>query len=105
MALAADRAKVVVLLLIFFLLPLLLLLLLLLLLFVCVCLFRPCFVMQYLMSFLVLQSFRCGRESWLLCFYCLAVVWQLVFLGSSTRYHGSLCSVWSWYLLVILTLF
>ena len=35
---------------------------------VCVffCVFGPCFVVQYLVSFLVLQSSRWGRERWLL---------------------------------------
>ena len=30
-----------------------------------------CFVVRYFVSILVLQSFRLGRESWLLCFVCL----------------------------------
>ena len=30
-----------------------------------------CFVVHYLVSILVLQSSRWGRESWLLCFVCL----------------------------------
>ena len=33
--------------------------------------FGPCFVMQYFVFFLVMQSSRCGRESWLLYFYVL----------------------------------
>ena len=34
---------------------------------VCGCfVFCPCFVVQYIMSFLVLQSSRWGKESWLL---------------------------------------
>ena len=33
--------------------------------------FDPCFVMQHLVSFLVLQSPYRGRESWLLYFNCL----------------------------------
>ena len=33
--------------------------------------FDPCFVMQYLMSFLVLKTSRLGRESQLLSLNCL----------------------------------
>ena len=35
--------------------------------------YGPCFVMKYLVSFLVLQSPRLRRESWLLYFYCLLI--------------------------------
>ena len=35
---------------------------------------RSLFCYAYFMSFLVLQSSRWGRESWLLYFYCLLVV-------------------------------
>ena len=35
--------------------------------------FSSCFVMQYLMSYLVLQSSHRGRDSWLLYFNCVAV--------------------------------
>ena len=31
----------------------------------------PCFVIQYVVSFLVLQLSRLGRESWLLYFCCI----------------------------------
>ena len=42
--------------------------------------------MQYLVSFLVLQSSRWGRESWLLYLgCCLAVVWLLVLYVFSSR--------------------
>ena len=45
-----------------------------------------------------------GWESWLLYFNCLdAVLWLLVFCGSSSWSHGLVCSVWLWYYLVILT--
>ena len=45
----------------------------------------PCFVMHYLVSFLVLQSFWQGRESWLLYFNCLpGFLWLLVFWCSSS---------------------
>ena len=33
-----------------------------------------CFGMNYFMSVLVVQSSGRGRESWLLCFYCLSYV-------------------------------
>ena len=32
--------------------------------------FGPCFVVYYLVSFLVLQSSRWGKENWLLYFNC-----------------------------------
>ena len=35
--------------------------------------FGPSFVMQYFVSSLVLQTSRCGRESWLLCVNCLCL--------------------------------
>ena len=61
-----------------------------------------CFVVRYFMSFLVLQSSWWGRESWLLCLFCLLVVsWWLN--GSSSRCHGVVCSLWLWYFLIILT--
>ena len=61
-----------------------------------------CFVVRYFMSILVLQSSWWGRESWLLCLICLpGVSWCLS--GSSSRCHGVVCSLWSWYFLIILT--
>ena len=67
----------------------------------CVCL---CFGMHFFMSFLVLQSSRRGRESWLLCFYCLTYFFLLLmFCGSSSRCRGLVCHVWLWYFLIILT--
>ena len=60
-----------------------------------------CFVVRYFMSILVLQSSWWGRESWLLCLICLpGVSWWLS--GSSSRYHGVVCSLWLWYFLIIL---
>ena len=60
-----------------------------------------CFVVRYFMSILVLQSSWWGRESWLLCLICLpGVLWWLS--GSSSRCHGVVCSLWSWYFLIIL---
>ena len=56
-----------------------------------------CFVVRYFMpmSKLVLQSSWLKRESWLLCFNCLpGVFWQSVFCGSSSRWHGFVCSLW-----------
>ena len=61
-----------------------------------------CFVVRYFMSILVLQSSWWGRESWLLCLFCLhGVSWWLS--GFSSRCHGIVCSLWSWYFLIILT--
>ena len=60
-----------------------------------------CFVERYLLSILVLQSSWWRRESWLLCFICLpGVSWWLS--GSSSGYHGVVCSLWLWYFLIIL---
>ena len=45
-----------------------------------------CFAVQYCVSFLVLQSSRWGRESWLLYFYLsLKVTLLLLFFASSSR--------------------
>ena len=61
-----------------------------------------CFVVRYFMSLLVLQSSWWGRESWLLYFVCLpGVSWLLC--GSSSQWHGFVCSLWLWYFLIILT--
>ena len=61
-----------------------------------------CFVVCYFMSILVLQSSWWGRESWLICIKCLpGVSWWLS--GSSSRCHGVVCSLWLWYILIILT--
>ena len=54
----------------------------------------PCFVVRYFVSFLVLQSSRWERESWLLYFYCfLDAMWLLLFFASSSWYCGLVCSV------------
>ena len=48
----------------------------------------PFFGVQYLLSFLVLQSSRWGREKWLLYFNCLLdAIWLSVFCVSSSQYH------------------
>ena len=48
--------------------------------------FNPCFAMQHFVSFLVLQSSRWGKDSWLLCCYCLLnAVSMLSFFSSSPR--------------------
>ena len=70
--------------------------------------FGPGFVMQYFGVFLVLQSFRCGRESWLLyfivfwmscrCYRSLpcphgVMGWSVVYdCGSSWSYSPIVCS-------------
>ena len=65
-----------------------------------------CFVMQYLVSFLALQSSCQGRESWLFYFnYLPDVLKVLVFNGSSSWCHVLVCSVLLWYFLIILTCF
>ena len=49
--------------------------------------FGPCFVLHYLVSFLILQSFGWGRESWPLYFSCLTVIlWLLVLCYISWSY-------------------
>ena len=45
--------------------------------------FDPCFVVHCLVSFLVLQSFCWGKESWLLYFNYLLMSFELVFCVSS----------------------
>ena len=55
-----------------------------------------CFVVRYCVSIIVLQSSRGGRKSWWLCFDCPpGVSWLLC--GSSSWYHGFVCSLWLWY--------
>ena len=61
-----------------------------------------CFVVRYFLSILILQSSWWGRESWLHCLVCLpSVSWLLC--GSFSWCHGSVCSLWLWYYLIILT--
>ena len=51
-----------------------------------------CIVLQYFVSFLVLQSSRLGKESWLLYFCCVLYVMSLLsFFDSSSRCHGLVC--------------
>ena len=53
----------------------------------------PCFVIQYFVSFLVLQSSQWG--------VFLSSMWLLVFcFSSSRRYRWLVCSVWLWHFLV-----
>ena len=53
-----------------------------------------CFAMHYFVSILVLQSSWRGRESWLLCYYCLTDVLLLwMFCGSPSRWRGLVCTV------------
>ena len=48
----------------------------------------PCYVLQYFVSILVLQSFRWGRERWFLYFCCvLDVMLLLSFFDSVSRCH------------------
>ena len=69
--------------------------------FCCFVLFGLCFVMQHIVSFLVSQSFRQGRESWLFYLNCLRIVmWLLVICvtfikhlpGPSDVNQNGLCS-------------
>ena len=67
---------------------------LLLLLFLCfIFVFGPCFVVQYLVAFLVLQSSRWGRERWLLK-NAFNVMGLFVLYVSSSLCNGLVCSVW-----------
>ena len=60
------------------------------------------FVMQYLVSYLVLKPPHFGKESWWI--NCLlAVKWLLVFCLSSSWCRGLVCTMWMWYFLFILT--
>ena len=64
----------------------------------------PCFVMQCLVSFLVLQSSCQEREGWLLYFYCLLdVIRLLLFFVSSSQCRRLVCSVQLWHFLILLT--
>ena len=64
------------------------------------------FVLQYFVTFLVVQSFLWGRESWLLYFCCVLNVMSLLsFFGSSSQYNGLVCRMWLWHFLVLLTWF
>ena len=66
--------------------------------------FSPCFVLQYLVYFLVLQS--SSEEERAGCFNsnCLLyIMWLLVFCVSSSRCRGLVCCVLSWHLLIRLT--
>ena len=58
-------------------------------------------------EFVVLQSSWWGkRESWLLYLNCLpGVLWLLVLCDPFSRRLGLVCSVWLWYILIILTCF
>ena len=61
-------------------------------------------VERYFMSILLLQSSWWGRQSWLLCLFCLpGVSWWLS--GSSSQCQGVVCGLWMWYFLIILTIF
>ena len=53
----------------------------------------PCFIIQYLVSFLALQS---ERESWLLCFYCLAIV-NVLLLFLTVPLVGLQCAIVSFF--------
>ena len=69
----------------------------------CVCL---CFGMHYFAPFLVLQPSWRGRESWLLCFYCLTDILLLkMSSGFSSWFSGLVWSFWLLYYLIILTNF
>ena len=70
--------------------------------------FLPLFAGVYLvsLSFLVLQSSRWEKESWLHDVCCILNVMSLLsFFDSSLRWHGLVCSMWLWHFLAILTYF
>ena len=53
-----------------------------------------CFVLQYFVSFLGLQSSRWGSESWSLNFcWVLNVMSLLLIFDTSSRCHGLVCSM------------
>ena len=49
------------------------------------------FVMQYLVSFLCLQSSRRGREIWLLYFSCMFAVMRLLMFCDSSLWVSAVC--------------
>ena len=55
--------------------------------------FGSCFAMHYLVPFLVLQSSRWGRKSWLLYFNGILMSFDLLFCVSSSWCHGLVCIV------------
>ena len=60
------------------------------------------FVACYFLSILLLQSSCLGRETLLLCLVCLPGYSRWL-CGSSSQYHGFVCSLWLWYFLIIFT--
>ena len=60
--------------------------------------FCNCSIFFYFFAIILMGK----RESWLLCLVCLPGVLWLLF-GSSSRCHGFVCSLWSWYFPLILT--
>ena len=63
-----------------------------------------CFVVRCFVPIPVLLSSWSRREGWLHYFVCLpGVSWLLC--GSSSRWHGVVCSLWLRYFLIILTYF
>ena len=56
--------------------------------------FGPCIAVQYFVTFLVLQSFRQGRESWVSDLHCLFdVILLILFFASSSQRCGLVCGV------------
>ena len=53
--------------------------------------FGPCFVLLYLVSFLVLQSYLYGRERWLLYFNCLPGALYSVFFCHGAVGWSAVC--------------
>ena len=61
-----------------------------------------CFVMQYFVSFIILQSSLWGRESWL-CYFC--CVRNAMSLLSFSLCHWLVCSMRLWHFRIIITYF
>ena len=61
-----------------------------------------CFVMQYFVSFIILQSSLWGRES-CLCYFC--CVLNAMSLLSFSLCHWLVCSMWLWHFRIIITYF
>ena len=59
-------------------------------------------VLCFLCALLCVAIISMGKRELVVCFVCLlGVSWLL--RGSSSRYHGFVCSLWLWYILIIIT--
>ena len=59
-------------------------------------------VLCFVCELLCVAIISMGKRELVVCFVCLiGVSWLLC--GSSSRYHGFVCSLWLWYILIIIT--